>query len=140
VSADKFFTRNGRYEFDAAQLPEAHARCLLAFVRWAQRDPKGLHTRNPAMCIVDNTNTTVAEIAPYYALAQAYGHNVHIRVFRGEWANVHGVPPDVIAAQRDRLQSLPRLAPAWWRIEYEGHLHEHRPVYGIGDASIGEMK
>lgn len=64
--------------------------------------------------IVDNTNTTVAEIAPYIALAKAFGANVHIhlisngetvddKLHRGVRYNTHKVPPSTIFRMLNRI-------------------------------------
>lgn len=63
------------YRFDPAKLPEAHAQCLKKFIRTAQGNTGGALGD---VIIVDNTNSTVAEIAPYYAIAEAYGYDTRI--------------------------------------------------------------
>ena len=71
VSADSFFTFADGYKFNPTRLGEVHGLCLLNFLDAAQRG------RN---VVVDNTNITVEEIAPYYALAEAYGREVRDRL------------------------------------------------------------
>lgn len=111
ISADHFFVqpRTKEYKFDVAKLPEAHAACLRWFVRLVQR-------ATPVV-IVDNTNTTVAEVAPYYALAQAYGAEVEILHFDVPLATccerqVHGVSEAGMVAMQQRL--LEFYPPPWW--------------------------
>lgn len=70
VSADECFMVGGRYQYDPSKLGDAHAECLRRFmILTAMR-------RSPI--IVDNTNATVAEIAPYYAIGEACGYRVEV--------------------------------------------------------------
>lgn len=114
-SADHFFEREGEYKFDPSKLPEAHAACLRKFAS---------HVALQAFStiIVDNTNTTEVEIAPYYALAKAYGYNVKIVRMKcapevAHARNVHGVPLPAIKAMMDRIGRM-RL-PLFWDVEHE---------------------
>ncbi len=104
VSADKYFYG----QFNARELPKAHAQCLREFVN--------LITTSHGHVIVDNTNTTIVEIAPYYALAEAYGYEVEILIFSGEYKNVHGVPERTVVGMRDKVRKLYALVPRRWRI------------------------
>lgn len=112
VSADHYFMRNGEYHFDFRKLPEAHNQCLRGF---SERLVAHCLAGGDSHLVVDNTNTTVAEIAPYYALASAYGAEVEIRVFSGEYENVHGVPEKSVKAMRERVAKLRDSAPPWWK-------------------------
>lgn len=62
LSADDFFMDpdTGEYHFDIAQLGEAHASCHRAFVEAI--------TRGVRFVVIDNTNGSIAEMAPYVAL------------------------------------------------------------------------
>ncbi len=119
VSADKFFEVDGEYRFDRNDLGAAHAHCLRLFVELAQEG----HNEN--LIVVDNTNTTVEEIAPYAAVGRAYGHDVHIvEVTAGIndevdfddgasecWGrNIHGVPLETVDRQVERLARSRRFA------------------------------
>ena len=112
VSADHaFYDRDGKYNFDPSRLPEAHGSCLRYFV--AALQDKVSHV------IVDNTNTTVAEIAPYAALALAYGFDLEILFFNCDpevaaARNTHGVPVAGVMAQHARLQETRKSLPPWW--------------------------
>lgn len=114
VSADDAFVGDdGVYRFNPADLPKAHASCLRRFVELVQH---GMDV------VVDNTNTSVAEIAPYAALAQAYGHE--LRLLRVECdpevaatRNVHGVPAETVRAMHARLAATVKLLPPWWPLE-----------------------
>jgi hypothetical protein len=59
-SADNFFVNEGGfYEFDPKLLPQAHKECYLDFINV-------VNFRTP-LVIVDNTNLSGWEIAPYYS-------------------------------------------------------------------------
>ena len=110
-SADSFFVGfDGAYRFDPTRLPEAHAACLRDFTR-------ELLARAEPVIVVDNTNTTLIEMAPYVALAQAYG--AEVRIVECQAApdvcaarNIHGVPGAAIERTATRMAS--ERCPPWW--------------------------
>jgi predicted kinase len=111
-SADDYFTFAGEYRFDPKKLGEAHAECLQRFVDTMDQPEL-------ADVVVDNTNTTLVEIAPYVALAQAFGWAVDIRILhctpdvafaRGR----HGVPLHTIDCGARRLSHLIDDWPWHW--------------------------
>ena len=118
-SADKFFTdADGNYNFNPALLGGAHGACLRDFAGWLQ-------TGGSDLLIVDNTNTTVAEVAPYAALALAFGYELEIVIFKIKdredmekcvTRNTHGVGVRGIEGQCARLQSLKKSLPPWWPV------------------------
>jgi predicted kinase len=102
-SADKFFMKEGEYQFDGAKLSQAHGWCLREYTAAVQTtgDSEGF-------IIVDNTNTTVGEIAPYAALALAYGHELELVLIHCDpkvatKRQVHGVPKERVHQQHSRL-------------------------------------
>lgn len=108
-SADNFFERLGH--FDPTKLGEAHGECLRLYTESVQA--------NVPCIIVDNTNTTLWEISPYVALAQAYGREFYIIEIETDLSaaelaarNVHGVPEAGIEAMKKRI-SENSLLP-WW--------------------------
>ena len=112
LSTDDFFTdENGNYKIVFAQLGEAHGSTLRYFVS---------SVANPdAKVVVDNTNTTLGEIAPYIALALAYGHE--LRVFHlvaspsvAAKRNVHGVPMKNVEAMDIRIEEMMEDWPPFW--------------------------
>lgn len=115
VSADVFFIKNGHYTFDPKQLPQAHAQCLRTFIGLCMGYPDSI-------IVVDNTNTTVAEISPYMAVAAAYGHDAKIVTIECDLEvaaarNVHGVGLSGVTAQHKRLtENNTNLLP-WWKHE-----------------------
>lgn len=115
VSADKFFHTEAGYVFDPTKLGEAHARCFYTFI---QAMEPGRYDN----VVVDNTNTTEAELAPYMLGAVAFGYEpeiVTIRVGTLDQArtcqerNIHGVGSMTLVAQNDRLNN--RRLPPWWK-------------------------
>lgn len=130
-SADQHFTemRTGKYLFIPERLADAHKYCLLNVL-----DSMQSGTPRNVPLVVDNTNCTLVELAPYVALAKAYDHPLEIRApgvskemllgdFNaaaqvGTWAdrNTHGVPVAGVATQwanlRGAWQNWPRFWPA----------------------------
>lgn len=118
VSADKFF---GAGKFDPSKLADAHASCIREFVEIVQEA-----TRTPTftwqqltvpLIIVDNANTTVAEIAPYAAVALAYGCELEVRTLLCDVAvaharNVHNVPLATVARMAANLAAR-NMPPRW---------------------------
>lgn len=120
VSADHWFMRSGKYKFDPRELPDAHAACLREFIDICQSGD----ARNNVV-IVDNTNTTVMEVAPYVAVGQAYGHNVEIITIAADVTaaaarNIHNVPASAVQQMARRLEDSARQFPPWWK---------HRVIY-----------
>jgi predicted ABC-type ATPase len=120
VSADHFFIRDGVYQFDPSKLSQAHATCFRKFLSYLQLDV--------SLVIVDNTNTTEAEISPYYLAAQAFEYQCEImtvstddkdlfvresNIKKCAERNSHGVPEGVIRAQAKRLYN--RKLPHYWK-------------------------
>ncbi len=124
-SADRFFIeRDGVYRFDPARLGEAHGACLRRFAKAlasAEDAEENRHrtafTDPPAVIVVDNTNTTVLEVAPYMALASAYGADVQIVRVQCDpevaaSRNVHGVPVHAVRRMADNIANF--SAPPFW--------------------------
>jgi len=111
-SADSFFyDKDGEYHFDANLLSEAHRSCFAKFLLLLQANHD-----SDATVVVDNTNTTTAEISPYYMAAQVYSVPVEIvtLICRNEIAakrNKHGVPLHAIRNMRNRFETLPVYWP-----------------------------
>ena len=116
-SADDFFTSNGKYNFDPSKLSLAHGDSVKKFVT-------ALSFGEPA--ISDNTNTTIAEIAPYIAIVNAYRAKCRVIYFPVSVEdaferNSHGVNKETIAAQQDRIMNMFEVWPRLWpSIETKG--------------------
>ncbi len=120
-SADNFFhDNNGRYRFDPLKLSDAHSSCLRNFTA------RLLHLNSCAedscriTLVVDNTNTSAWEIAPYYSLAQAF--SIPVKIIRiiatpdtAFPRNIHGVKKENIERMAERIVNNP--LPPFWNIE-----------------------
>jgi predicted kinase len=119
-STDDFWinVHTGAYEFDVKRHSEAHAWNLRRFIDAVQYAIN--FDSDPQTFVVDNTNTTVAEFAPYCAIAGAYGFDVEIVTIDVEVdvahpRNVHNVPQPVVHGQRRNLVANNSLIPKWWK-------------------------
>jgi len=113
LSADDYFMVDGVYRYDEAKLQQAHGDCLRRFIGECQGGGHDL--------VIDNTNTKPTDIAPYHAIATAYGYEVDILVIEAEpevafHRNIHGVPLEMCRVMASRLKGL--AVPSWWRIAY----------------------
>lgn len=111
VSADDFFMVNGQYKFDVKLLSAAQSACMRNFYE-VVCDPK-------AVIVVDNTNTSIAEVAPYAALANAFAHELQIITLLTDpvesWTrNKHNVPFGKVVQQAFRLHDSIENWPAWF--------------------------
>jgi len=109
VSADDYFTVDGVYSFNPRELPNAHQACWRRFYREAEAGTE--------VIVVDNTNITAAEIAPYVLPAEANGYKIQIITIQADPVqafnrNVHGVPFEVVLRMAERLNS--EVLPPWW--------------------------
>jgi predicted kinase len=119
-SADHYFTdSSGVYLFDPDRIQQAHSDCLRRFVS-ALLEIERDEYPSEQILVVDNTNTTAWEIAPYYSLAAAWGHPV--RIVRTECdpalahsRNVHGVSMEHVGKMFERMKGAP--FPSYWRID-----------------------
>jgi len=113
-SADDYFYQLGggtKYAFDARQLGAAHGACFRKFIAAVQAEVE--------VVVVDNTNTTATEIAPYVLGGEAHGYTVEIiRVVCDPAVaaarNTHGVPERAVRAMADRIASC--QTPPWWKV------------------------
>lgn len=88
-SADHYRTTpEGVYRFVAADTGDCHSACLRKFIRSCEYDL-------PQDLACDNTNATLEDIAPYIAVAQAYGLQVEVvlcECLAAYERQTHGVP------------------------------------------------
>lgn len=121
VSADHAFTdENGEYRFDVSKLELAHSSCLKSFIAACQH---GFMTA--PVVVVDNTNLRAEEIAPYYAIARAYGYEVELVTILADpsvaWQrNIHGVPLESVKRMNETLNRRMREGelPPFWKMKY----------------------
>lgn len=110
-SADHFHMVGDEYRFDPKNAGAAHSRCLYKFV-------EALSRNEVDVLVVDNTNTTAVELAPYVRLCEAFGVEYEIvwviaSPLTAYRRNVHGVPYDVIHRMWGNLMT--ERLPAGWR-------------------------
>jgi predicted kinase len=124
-SADHYFTdNNGIYRFDPKHLGAAHAACFKSYLDFlAQLDVMEV----PEMLVVDNTNISAYEMAPYIQAANAYGldHKIVTLWCNPKLAaqrNTHDVPNHTILAMYQKL--LKEELPPFWK---------HQVTYQIGE-------
>lgn len=107
------------YKMVPSELGQAHGHCLKLYA-------EALHHYEERHCgrtiIVDNTNTSLVEMAPYCALALAYGFELRIVVLVcppvvAFERNVHDVPKEAIFRQHARLEGTLKNLPPWWKAE-----------------------
>lgn len=113
VSADNFFN-GGPIEVRA--LGHAHA--------WCQRQFVDCLKDGVDLVIVDNTNTTAAEIRFYHSKAVEFGYEVTILevpcdIETSASRNVHSVPRETIEQMANRMATSP-LDPTWQVVRYGG--------------------
>lgn len=118
-SADDYHMKNGIYQFDPKNISTAHNECMKKF----------LHSLNNVghteLLIVDNTNTTTWEIAPYYRLAEVYGHKPIILEFlcdpiQAFKQTIHGVPYATITRM---FRNIQEGLPQHWNVQYYSSYH-----------------
>jgi predicted kinase len=134
-SADAYFINDkGEYHFDGSKLSEAHACCMRIFINSCKKLSENGDARSWAnyeaprddypIVVVDNTNISVIEIAPYIAVAQAYGIKsriITLTVEKPETAaarNVHGVPDATVKTMMVRMMDAQQQFPSWWRHKF----------------------
>jgi tRNA uridine 5-carbamoylmethylation protein Kti12 len=121
VSSDHFFEApSGEYNFDRELLPEAHHACLRRFTNLVV-----CKTDTTSLIIVDNTNLSIVEMAPYATLARAFGHKVEVVTVLCDpevalQRNLHGVTPDITARQYFKLQAVDNI-PSFWNPRTVNH-------------------
>jgi len=114
VSADHHFTNEeGTYTFVPSELPKAHGACLRQAIRLAA-------SPMVKIVVVDNTNTSAVEMAPYVCLGQAYG--MYVRIVRivapletCVARNVHNVPERTLVRMNEQIEN--ERLPMWWPAE-----------------------
>lgn len=105
-SADREQTVDGVYKFDPSKLAEAHNACFLKYMDWLLQAVKaGGHDLD---IVVDNTNISVWEFAPYVRIAEALSVDyeiidMHCDPVTATRRNVHGVPYKTIANMHQRF-------------------------------------
>jgi len=120
-SADNFFlNEHGTYLFNPKKLPEAHANCLKNYTIRLLHLVNSKDNSCDITLVIDNTNTSAWEIAPYYSLAEAF--DIPVKIIRlvvlpedAYSRNIHGVEKDKVEIMSKRMEQNP--LPPFWNIE-----------------------
>jgi predicted kinase len=121
-SADDGMMFQGKYLFQPEKLGRCHQECFRSFLAYLEDTDLDFNT---SVAIIDNTNTSNLEIAPYMAAAQAYGRRCYIVSLnapagRAILRQIHGVPTSKIYSMHQRIQNSKKNMPAYWsRYEIE---------------------
>jgi predicted kinase len=112
---DQFIGSDGVYRFDPSCLGDAHKSCMRMFCDYVSS------WKNDGVIIVDNTNTTIGEIAPYARVASAYDHDVHIVDIQRSLEscvtnNIHGVPDSVVSRQISNMTKSSQLLHMYGKV------------------------
>ena len=117
VSADDlFFGPDRKYTFDPSKIDEAHNECFRKFLRYLVSDERDDECN---YVIVDNTNTTAADCAPYMRAASAFGWKSRIIRIACDpkvalERNDDRAPAKVIEGQMNNLEY--QRFPAYWTL------------------------
>ena len=114
-SADHIHMIDGIYKYDPVKAADGHRICLREY----NRAVSGVDFPYTNCVFVDNTNTSIFEIAPYVQLAEAYQIPYEIIFFpcsieTSIQRNVHNVPVGTILEMNRRLNA--ESLPPWWKI------------------------
>jgi predicted kinase len=95
--ADKYFNKDGVYNFDASLLKEAH--------QWCKKEVESKMQMDEPRIVVSNTFTTEWEMVPYFELAEKWGYSAMTMIVENRHgsSNVHGVPEQTIEKMRSRF-------------------------------------
>jgi hypothetical protein len=133
-SADTFFEKDEGYVFNPSLLPQAHAACVRKFImnceltyaddhRYGDGSGYGYgdgYDNEGRNLIVNNTNLSSDELAPYVAIAQAYGHpielvTIHCQPHIAAARSLHVNAIQVLRNMHDRLMA--RKLPPFWNLK-----------------------
>ncbi|MHA7586633.1 AAA family ATPase [Vibrio harveyi] len=105
IEADQFFVhKDGKYHHDRRFIKDAHA--------WCQLEMKRLLLAGDDV-VIANTFIKKWEIVGYLKAVQSLGLDLDIEVLeaRGEYANVHGVPEDIVCRMKRQYEPFVLEAP-----------------------------
>lgn len=121
ASADALMLdQDGVYRHDPSKLGEAHNACVRALF-FAINVALLTHSADASAAVeafvIDNTNTTALELAPYVALAAAFAIPCELVTLECDpevaaARNTHGAPREAVLAMHAALQA--RVLPAYW--------------------------
>lgn len=99
LEADMFFIApNGKYKWDGRKIGQAHD--------WCQNSFKNALTAGIKV-IVTNTFVKIKDLTFYTDYCQANNHTFKIIECKGDFENIHDVPPEKVQSMKDGFQELP---------------------------------
>lgn len=109
-SADHYHMVDGKYCYDPKNAGLAHNKCLNDYLQQI-----GVNTKD---IVIDNTNTTLVELAPYVRIAEALGVEyeiIYLHCYPGTAIrrNTHNVPANTILAMYRNLVN--EIVPSYWK-------------------------
>jgi predicted kinase len=118
-SADTFFEKDEGYVFNPSLLPQAHAACVRKFIMNCELAYHRYGNEDRTL-IVNNTNLSSEELAPYVAIASAYEHpielvTVHCQPHIAAARSLHVNAIQVLKNMHDRLMA--RKLPPFWNLK-----------------------
>lgn len=97
--ADQYFiAEDGSYNWDPEKLGSAHSYCF-------HKAENALNENKIA--IVSNTFVDKKSLKRYLALGEQMDVPVEVYRCKGQWQNVHSVPPEVVQNMKDRFYDFP---------------------------------
>jgi hypothetical protein len=102
--ADKYFSKDGEYKFDASKLKDAHEWCR-NLVETYMKDSL-LNDQFYRNIAVSNTFTREWEMQPYLELGQKYGYRIFSMIVENRHGhdNIHGAPEETVQMMRERFE------------------------------------
>lgn len=96
-SADMYFEKEGPYNFNPSELPQAH--------KWCHDSVEQAMVDEKEIIGVANTFTTDWEMEKYFELAEDYGYRISTIVVENRHGstNVHGVPTEALERMKGRF-------------------------------------
>jgi predicted kinase len=109
-SSDSYHMVNGVYKFDPRRIAYSHNECFKCFAT-------AVFVEKHSHFIVDNTNTTLMELAPYVRMAEAFNIQYEIvtllvDVRTALEMNRHDVPTNIILSMHKNLVN--EVCPLHW--------------------------
>lgn len=109
-SADDFHIIDGKYQYDPKRASLAHLDCFAKYLRVCREIQR-------QDIVVDNTNISAYEIAPYVMIATLYCLDYKIlylpcELSKGKRSGIHGVPDATLMFMRSKLMT--EILPSHW--------------------------
>ena len=117
LSSDDYFMRNGECRFNPSELGRAHDRCWRRYLNTFQMS--AIFSRTGGLAIVDNTNTSPFELAPYVRYAKGLEVPVLTLFVKRRYElclrdQTHGVSLETMQRMAETLANTHHYFPAYW--------------------------